>query len=281
MLSLGFTKDDFIIRLSDRQAWLDFIKSINLSESLHSNFLQIIDKLDRQSQTKTEEELAKLNVSLESVENFINSTKANSHFSSIIDNLKARGLSEYVKIDLNVVRGLAYYTGTVFEVFDTKKSMRAVAGGGRYDKLCSVISDGSADIPACGFAMGDVVISDFIKSTKKANAQLLNHLASADCSDAYVVIADETKRPEAMEIVQKLRENGYKTIYPLTKIKVGKQFNNAEHLKARSAIIIGSEYPKVKVKDLLNRNEVEVEVDEIINLVEKIQQTSIEHPLIS
>ena len=281
MLSLGFTKDDFIIRLSDRQAWLDFINSTNLSESLHSNFLQIIDKLDRQSQNKTEEELAKLNISLESVTNFINSTKSNSHFSSIIDNLNARGLSEYVKIDLNVVRGLAYYTGTVFEVFDTKKNMRAVAGGGRYDKLCSVISDGATDLPACGFAMGDVVISDFIKSTQKANSQLLNHLAATDCSDAYVIIADEAKRPEAMKVVQRLRQNGYKTIYPLTKLKVGKQFNNAEHLKVRSAIVIGSEYPKVKVKDLLNRSEEEVEVDEIINLVEKIQKAPIEHPLIS
>ena len=84
-------------------------------------------------------------------------------------------MSDFIKIDLNVVRGLAYYTGTVFEVFDTKKNMRAVAGGGRYDKLCSVISDGTTDIPACGFAMGDVVIGDLIKSTKSANSQLLNY----------------------------------------------------------------------------------------------------------
>ena len=84
-----------------------------------------------------------------------------------------------------------------------------------------------------------------------------------------------------MKVVQRLRQNGYKTIYPLTKSKVGKQFNNAEHLKVRSAIVIGSEYPKVKVKDLLNRSEEEVEVDEIINLVEKIQKAPIEHPLIS
>ena len=190
-------------------------------------------------------------------------------------------MSDFIKIDLNVVRGLAYYTGTVFEVFDTKKNMRAVAGGGRYDKLCSVISDGTTDIPACGFAMGDVVIGDLIKSTKSANSQLLNYLAVNDAADVYVIIADESKRIEAIEIIQKLRDKGYKTIHSLSETKVAKQFSSAENLKARTAIIVGREYPKVKVKDLSNKTEYEINVAEIPNTVEAIKNSPLNPPLIS
>ena len=216
MRSMGFSNNDFVIRLSDRKVWLDFLNSELINESSHEKFLQTIDKLERQKIEKTQHDLENLGTSLEAVNNFINSSHEKTHFHHILNNLKARELSDFIKIDLNVVRGLAYYTGTVFEVFDTKKNMRAVAGGGRYDKLCSVISDGTTDIPACGFAMGDVVIGDLIKSTKSANSQLLNYLAVNDAADVYVIIADESKRIEAIEIIQKLRDKGHKTIHSLS-----------------------------------------------------------------
>mgnify|MGYP003321923497 FL=1 len=281
MRSMGFSKDDFVIRLSDRKVWLDFLNSELINESSHEKFLQTIDKLERQKIEKTQHDLENLGTSLEAVNNFINSSHEKTHFHHILNNLKARELSDFIKIDLNVVRGLAYYTGTVFEVFDTKKNMRAVAGGGRYDKLCSVISDGTTDIPACGFAMGDVVIGDLIKSTKSANSQLLNYLAVNDAADVYVIIADESKRIEAIEIIKKLRDKGYKTIHSLSETKVAKQFSSAENLKARTAIIVGREYPKVKVKDLSNKTENEINVAEIPNTVEAIKNSPLNPPLIS
>lgn len=281
MRSMGFTNNDFVIRLSDREVWLDFLNSESISEDSQESFLQTIDKLERQNPEKTQKDLQTLGTSLESVNNFINTNHEKSHFQNILDNLKARGLSDFVKIDLNVVRGLAYYTGTVFEVFDTKKNMRAVAGGGRYDKLCSVISDGATDIPACGFAMGDVVISDLIKSTKAANSKLLNHLAVNDCADVYLVIADENKRTEAIKTLQELRNSGFKTVHSLAQVKVAKQFSSAENLKARTAIIIGREFPEVTVKDLFNKTEQVVNIDDISKTVETIIKSPLDPPLFS
>ena len=281
MLALGFTKEDFIIRLSDREAWLEFMRQESIDSSSQEYFLQTIDKIEREKDEATNAALVKIGTTREAVQNFIDSAADNKHFSSVIDNLQARGLSDYVKVDLNVVRGLAYYTGTVFEVFDTNRNMRAIAGGGRYNKLCSLISDGAADIPACGFAMGDVVITDLIKQTKSANTKLLNYLGTEDSSDAYIIIADESHRNDALSIAQLLRNNGYRVSYPLAPTKVGKQFGNAENLKSRTAVIIGSEYPKIKVKDLIQREEIEIETDQILKFIESIKNTPPEGPLLA
>jgi histidyl-tRNA synthetase len=281
MLALGFTEEDFIIRLSDREAWLDFMRKESIGSASQEHFLQTIDKIEREKDEVTNEALVKIGTSRDAVQNFINSAADSKHFTPLINNLKARGLSDYVKVDLNVVRGLAYYTGTVFEVFDTNRNMRAIAGGGRYDKLCSLISDGAADIPACGFAMGDVVITDLIKQTKTANSKLLNYLGTEDCSDAYIIIADESHRNDALSIAQLLRNNGYRVSYPLAPTKVGKQFGNAENLKSRTAVIIGSEYPKIKVKDLIQREEIEIETDQILKFIESIKNTPPKGPLLA
>jgi histidyl-tRNA synthetase len=253
----------------------------SIDSSYQEHFLQTIDKIEREKDEVTNEALVKIGTTREAVQNFIDSAADSKHFSSVINNLQARGLSDYVKVDLNVVRGLAYYTGAVFEVFDTNRNMRAIAGGGRYDKLCSLISDGAADISACGFAMGDVVITDLIKQTKSANAKLLNYLGTEDSSDAYIIIADENHRNDALSIAQLLRNNGCRVSYPLAPTKVGKQFGNAENLKSRTAVIIGSEYPKIKVKDLIQREEIEIETDQILKFIKSIKNTPPEGPLLA
>jgi histidyl-tRNA synthetase len=81
------------------------------------------------------------------------------------DDLRARGLEQYLELDLTIVRGLAYYTGFVFEVFDRQKKERALAGGGRYDQLLALMSDGKTNLPALGFGMGDVVLANLIDDT--------------------------------------------------------------------------------------------------------------------
>ena len=163
MRALGFTNEDFSIRLSDRNAWLDFIDQEGMDTSNPGPFLQVIDKLEREKPEATDAKLAELGTNRNAVEAFIRSAADSSErFAPILEDLSARGMADFVHVDLGIVRGLAYYTGTVFEVFDKRAEMRAVAGGGRYDNLCSVISNGAVDIPACGFAVGDVVIGDFI-----------------------------------------------------------------------------------------------------------------------
>ena len=279
MLDFGFRGEDFIIRLSNRDAWIDFMRAESMAMENLQEFLQIIDKMERESPETTDKKLTALGSSRQAVDNFISSAAADKHFSSIMQNLKARNLSDHVMIDLGVVRGLAYYTGTVFEVFDRGKAMRAVAGGGRYDNLCALISNDTTSMPACGFAMGDVVITDLIKETKNAHSRLLSHLGAANTTDVQVIIADESIRHEALYTIQHLRNAGFRVNYSMTENKVGKQFTQAEHAKARVAVIIGSEYPQVGVKDLVERKEEKVEAGEMINLVRTILDKTPEGPL--
>jgi len=258
MRGLGFSCDDFFIRVSDRNVWLGFLEAQGIAVERAPEFLQIIDKLEREKPEITGEKLATLGTSRAAVDAFIDGAAAGSaHFQPLLDDLAARGMADFVRIDLGIVRGLAYYTGVVFEIFDRGAKNRAMAGGGRYDSLCALVSDGAVDLPACGFAMGDVVIADFIHETAAPKRQLLEHLAEAGAIDVYVLVADEARRPDALATVQRLRQEGHRVEYALTPAKIGKQFQAAEALKARVGVLIGGEFPTVRVKDLARRVETE------------------------
>lgn len=249
MRDFGFTADDFKIRLSDRNAWTDFATRSGVPEEKLTDFLQVIDKLERESDEKTSAKLEPLGVSLESIRDFIaNGESASDVITTILADLGARGMGDFVEVDLNIVRGLAYYTGAVFEVFDIGKGMRAVAGGGRYDELVKLI--GNVDMPAAGFAMGDMVITDLIRETENPNAKLTAGIAGAQSVDIFVVVADEEKRPQSLEIVQELRKSGYRVAYPYASAKVGKQFQAAEQQGAQIAVVVGAEFPIVTIKNL-------------------------------
>ena len=183
---------------------------------------------------------------------------------AILADLTARGLGEFVEIDYAIVRGLAYYTGVVFEVFDRSKNERALAGGGRYDKLLSVMSDGKVDLPALGFGMGDVVLANLLNDTPVAKARMEQWLAAERAVDVYVVVADESRRGEALGLVQRLRGVGQRTEFSLTATKMGKQFQTAEHLGARFAVVVGAEWPEIKLKTLATREERVVSVEGLL-----------------
>ena len=134
---------------------------------------------------QSEEKLKRAGLSLAEVSAFIEQGKPTAELEAILKNLAARGLSDYVKIDYHVIRGLAYYTGVVFEAFDRKGEFRAIAGGGRYDNLVKLISGGKVDLPALGFGMGDVVLLELLK----ARALLPKFDAALD---AFCLIEDET-----------------------------------------------------------------------------------------
>jgi histidyl-tRNA synthetase len=160
-----------------------------------------------------------------------------------------------VAIDIGIVRGLAYYTGIVFEVFDRVGKFRAIAGGGRYDNLIAQLSDGAVSMPALGFAMGDVVLGELMNETAHAREKLETAIAQGQKIDIYLVIAKEQRRADALAQIQQFRDRGYRVDYPLTSEKVGKQFQTAEQLGARVAILFGDEWPQVKVKNLTTREE--------------------------
>ncbi|MFZ9938121.1 MAG: histidine--tRNA ligase [Luteolibacter sp.] len=257
MLAFGFVEGDFVVRVSDRQAWIDFATARGVTEENIPDFLNIVDKIEREKPEVLAQRLAAYQLTPDQIRAFIadpgNSSAA---YEAIRADLDARGFGGFVELDLSIVRGLAYYTGVVFEVFDSKKSMRAGAGGGRYDTLVATISDGSVDLPATGFAMGDYVIRNLIEETPHANMQMEVWLQrnAANC-EVYLVIADEGRRADSLKLVTNLRRAGISADYPLNPAKVAKQFQSAEKSGARFALVVGAEYPELKLKILSSRTE--------------------------
>jgi histidyl-tRNA synthetase len=250
--AFGFTEKDFAIRISDRDFWTDFLRENDVSADRWEELLQAIDKSGREPREKTAEKLGKLADPIFSV---LKSGGKSQKLDQLVDGLRERGLADYVAIDVGIVRGLAYYTGIVFEVFDRAGKFRAIAGGGRYDNLIAQLSDGAVSMPALGFAMGDVVLGELINETAHAREKLENAIANDRKIDIYVVIAKEQRRADALKQIQQLRDHGYRVDYPLTSEKVGKQFQTAEQLGARVAALFGDEWPQVKLKNLATREE--------------------------
>jgi histidyl-tRNA synthetase len=257
MFAFGFVAGDFVVRISDRQAWLDFAVVNAIPEERIADFLGIIDKIEREKPEILAEKLATFSLTPEKVRAFIGDPEnASKAYLAIHQDLSARGFADCVELDLSIVRGLAYYTGVVFEVFDAKKSMRAVAGGGRYDTLISTISDGATDMPATGFAMGDYVIRNLIEETTHTAMQMEVWLQrNAAACDIFVVVADEAQRAESLGLVTCLRRAGISADLSLGDAKVGKQFQSAERSGARFALVVGAEYPELKLKILASRIE--------------------------
>src|SRR5262249_46846645 len=154
-----------------------------------------------------------------------------------------RGLADFVAIDVGIVRGLAYYTGIVFEAFDRAGKFRAIAGGGRYNNLMAQLSDNAASMSALGFAMGDVVLGELINEIPRAREAMQKAIADDNKIDIYVVVAKEERRADALAQIQQLRDRGYRVDYPLAPTKVGRQFQAAEDLGARIALLYGDEWP--------------------------------------
>jgi histidyl-tRNA synthetase len=216
----------------------------------------VVDKLERSQEADNRRKLAEFGIELEAVRAFIAEPSGEAaKLQGIIADLAARGLEKYVAVDLTIVRGLAYYTGLVFEVFDRNGKERALAGGGRYDGLLELMSDGKVKMPALGFGMGDVVLANLISEVPHAKAKRDAWLAANRAAEVYVVVADEEHRTEALGVVQLLREGGWRTDFAFSAAKVGKQFQAAETLGAQFAVVVGAEWPELKIKALATRTE--------------------------
>jgi histidyl-tRNA synthetase len=264
--SFGLTAQDFVIRLSSRNAWQEFYEARSQKSEVRSQntyeFFQTIDKLERTSPGESEKKLSAFGFSLADVNRFIESGKPTAELESILQNLAARGLRDFVKVDYHVIRGLAYYTGTVFEAFDAKGEFRAIAGGGRYDNLVKLISGGKVDLPALGFGMGDVVLLELLA----ARGLLPKFDANVD---VFVLIEDEKFRPQSLKLVQDLRAAGFAVEYPLMPAKPDKQFKRAQELKAAFAAKLGND-STVKVRNLKTREEKSIASTEVATLLREL-----------
>jgi histidyl-tRNA synthetase len=274
--AFGLSEDDFLVRLSSRDIWLSFVlerlnpgqPTSSVNDSQFRRLLETLDKIERQEERVTNAQLKEFNASVADVWAWVEKTRrvlqdpshqqssdwsgttlANLH-QLFHQHLVPRGLKNYVEIDLSIVRGLAYYTGIVFEVFDRAGKFRAIAGGGRYDNLIAQLSDGAVSLPALGFAMGDVVLGELINEIQQAREAMQRATTNDRKIDIYIVIAKEERRADALGQIQHLRDRGYRVDYPLTSEKVGKQFQTAEQLGARVAVLFGDEWPQVKIKNM-------------------------------
>jgi histidyl-tRNA synthetase len=256
----GFNANDVTVRISDREFWVDFLRTQNVPEEKWQETLQIIDKSEREPRENT---AAKLGPLAEATLKILDGEGRSEKLERVVDALRERGLADFVQVDLGIVRGLAYYTGIVFEAFDRGGKLRALAGGGRYDNLISHLSNGALSLPAIGFAMGDVVLAELIDEIPAAKKLLEAAVAGQHELDIYVVIAKEERRPDAVAQIQSLREAGFRVDYPLAPAKVGKQFQNAEQLGARVAILFGDEWPQAKIKDLRSGEQTLVAREEV------------------
>ncbi|PYK06715.1 MAG: histidine--tRNA ligase [Verrucomicrobia bacterium] len=245
--AFGFTEKVAVVRISDREFWTDFLREKNVPSDRWDELLQIIDKSGRESPENTRAKLGEL---ADPVLAILSEGGKSEKLERLVKGLRGRGLADFIDIDVRIVRGLAYYTGIVFEVFDRGGKLRAIAGGGRYDNLIQQLSDGAVSMPALGFAMGDVVLGELINETAKAREKMQQVIAAEQKIDIYIVIAKEERRADALAQIQELRDRGYRVDYALTPEKVAKQFQTAEQLGARLAILFGDEWPQLKMKDM-------------------------------
>jgi histidyl-tRNA synthetase len=256
--AVRLTADDFVLRLSSRQAWQQFFSQRCSDPAPAYDFYQIVDKLEREEPAVSRTKLEKLGLKLDDVNAFIKASQPTPELQRVLDNLAARGLGDFVKIDYNVIRGLAYYTGVVFEAFDRKGEFRAIAGGGRYDNLVKLMSGGKVDLPALGFGMGDVVLLELLK----ARGLLPKFDAGVD---VFCLIEDETLRAESLKLISELRDAGKVVDYSFTPLKPDKQFKRAMELAAAHTIRLERSPDgslSVRIKNLRSRAEQVVPVSE-------------------
>ena len=274
LCGFGLTEQDFYVRLSDRNLWFFYLEALGLDAARARAVLTAIDKYEKvgldafkgyeEAHGPLAEDLRARILSfleikslpaLESALAAIANDKIRGRLADwkkLLGALDAMGLARFVEVDLGVVRGLAYYTGFVFEAFDRKGELRALAGGGRYDDLVQKL--GGPALPAVGFAIGDMTFGLLLEQRG-----LMPNFVQAP--DVYCVIGGEAERLAAFGDIHALRSSGFRVEYPFKELAFGKQFKAAAESGAKLALIYGGdELAKgvVKIRDLVSRTEREV-----------------------
>ena len=248
MRVFGLGPEDVRARVSDRRLLHGILDRLGVLESAAGAVFAVIDKLDRQPRDVSRDKLRAAGVPNDAVEHLLGLQTIDTvdalrstfgghpqvdgtldTLAALTEHLRALGVNDWVDIDLTIVRGLAYYTGTVFELFDASGEFRAICGGGRYDNLLASLT--GVDLPALGFGMGDVVLGELLK----ARGKLPEH---APALDYWVAYEDASQRPEAMRVATVLRRDGASVEYALRPLPLGKQLDAARKSRATAAVIL-------------------------------------------
>ncbi|HEX9895265.1 MAG TPA: histidine--tRNA ligase [Gemmatimonadales bacterium] len=260
MRELGLTERDVRVRVSDRRLLTVLLGEAGLEESQHPLAYQLLDKLGRgefggvrrallesgtpESVIHRLEGVKQIRQWADLEASFPLATSAGEPLRAVFQAMDRMGLVDWLDLDLTIVRGLAYYTGTVFELFDSGYSLRAICGGGRYDSLLKTL--GEVDLPALGFGMGDVVLAELLKERKLVPSfeQRL---------DVFLAAVTGEDLPYLLTLAHQLRDRGLRVEYPLAASALGKQLKLADARKARFAIVVGPDdraRSEVMVKEL-------------------------------
>jgi histidyl-tRNA synthetase len=259
MRAFGLGPDDVRARVSDRRLLMSILKALNVAEDQAPAVFAVIDKLDRQPAEVSRDRLIEIGVRPGAVDRLIGlqhlkspdairgAFPKDSAVGERIDELakylgytEALGAREWVDVDLTIVRGLAYYTGIVFELFDAKGEFRAICGGGRYDTLLASLS--GTDLPALGFGMGDVVLGELLRARGRLPS-------TSPGLDYWVAYEDQSQLAEAMRIATSLRRSGASVEYCLRPMQLGRQLQTATKAGALAAVILRADGTRVQ-KDL-------------------------------
>jgi histidyl-tRNA synthetase len=256
MRELGLTSKDVRVRMSDRRLLWAGLDALGFDASQRDVSLAVIDKLARQPREVSVEKLQQGGIPADQVENLLALVETRSVEAFVAgagggegvrraaepatratEYLAALGVADWVDFDPTIVRGLAYYTGIVFELFDAVGEFRAICGGGRYDNLLASL--GGADLPALGFGMGDVVLSELLRARK-----LMPVHAGDSQADFYIVGGGASaKRPfaDALRLARALRDGGFAVDHAMSADRYSSQaarnqLESAKKSGARAAI---------------------------------------------
>ncbi len=247
---LGLSAADFAARVSDRRLLSALLRVVGVTEDRLPAAFAVIDKIERlpgekaaellRSEARLDpEQIATLHDMLDTRGLDDLAARFGDHaevapelqrMREYVETLEAMGLGPYVTVDLRIVRGLAYYTGIVFELFDRKGELRAICGGGRYDRLLELV--GGEPLPAVGFGMGDVVLGELL-----ADRGLVPQYERS--VDYFIVPVTPEQRPEALRIAHVLRDRGHGVVYALRDQAVGRQMKAAAKEGAQTVLLLG------------------------------------------
>ena len=279
MRAVGLTSQDVRARVSDRRLLTAALSSAGVMNTEMPAVFAAIDKAGREPRDVTVGKVEKAVSSAEArqgVERLLDNTRdLDSLARDFLDSpdvveevarmreymsfLDALGVGEWVEFDLSIVRGLAYYTGKVFELFDAKGEFRAICGGGRYDDLLSTI--GGVDLPALGFGMGDVVLTELLRARNLLPEPVL-------ATEYWVASEDDSMLPDVMSVAGRLRAKARSVEYALKSQTLSRQLKTASSAGVRNVVLLRrADYDngKVTVKTLADGSEQIVALDAFLD----------------
>jgi histidyl-tRNA synthetase len=281
MRAFGLGPQDIRVRLSDRRVLTAVLQGRGVPASAMGKAFDFIDKVERLRKEQIEELSSRAEIfapatvkDLTDVSRIrgwdqlsqelgrsLELSKAGEPLQEVRRSLEAMGLGDFIEPDLAIVRGLAYYTGVVFEVFDAGRTLRAICGGGRYDDLLQAV--GGVQLPAVGFGMGDVVLGELLRD----KGRIPSGRSSIDVFLAFIT-RDEV--PHVARLAHELRNAGLRVEYALSPQAVGKQLKLADARKAKLAVVVGPDEwarGEVMMKDLRSGSQESVPTNSIVNTI--------------